>query len=436
MINKIINKVGIISPYFISSKFVNIPFNFRHGKAYGYFENKLIESENWTDKELERYIITNFNKIFQYSKNFLLYKNKYKKSGVLNLDVKSLDDIKRIPILYRNEIRESISEFNGYFFHKTGGTSGKSLPLFLDKNAWAREWAHFHKIWNKADYNFKDVKFTFKYQKSKDKFIKYDFRHNEFIINSYNKPTDYINEFFDILIRRNIKYFHGYPSAIYDFLKEIDGEISKNQKLIIKQQIRCCFLSSEMPLPHITSYLKKEWNMDFLAWYGHSEVCILAASEINELDYFPLHTYGYVEVEDNMLLGTSYHNFDMPLIRYNTDDLVEPKTYSNGILKSFNVKEGRIFDFIYDKNNVKIPATALLRKEHHEIFKYIDYIQVFQERNGYATILVSQNKFSKIDASTLMNFDDINIDFNYIYLDQPIRTISGKVPLRIQKLPI
>ncbi len=35
-----------------------------------------------------------------------------------------------------------------------------------------------------------------------------------------------------------------------------------------------------------------------------------------------------------------------------------------------------------------------------------------------------------------MNLEDFEIDFDYMYLKEPIRTSSGKVPLRVHELPV
>ena len=438
MINRIVDKIGRSSPDFIGRLIVNFPFKFSQGDVYSEFENKIKESKEWNEKELESYIVTNFNKIFQHAKKFDFYRDKYKKDGLLDLEVKSLGDIKKIPILTKSEIRDKVSEFKGTYTAKTGGTTGKPLTLYLDKNVWEREWAHYNSIWKIVEYKFPEAKFSFRDLSSKDKFIKYDFRHNEYFVNIFkicNMSNDNIDEIFKILKARNVKYIKGIPSAIIDFLKEIDGKISRNQKELFQQQIKCCFFNSEFPSPQMTNYLKNKWNLDFIAGYGHSEICVFAATDINGIDYYPYHTYGYAEVEDNMLLGTSYHNFDMPLIRYNTDDLVRPKRYSNGILKSFEIKEGRVVDIIFDKDNLRIPITGMILRANHEIFDYVDHIQVFQEKKGFSTILISQKKFTKLDVQSLMNLKDININFEYIYLKKPIRTSSGKVPLRIHKLP-
>lgn len=436
MIYRIINKLGKMSPDFIGRLIVNIPFSFRFGKVYDEYKKKIRESERYSEAELERYIIANFNNAFQHAKKFKMYKKKYEKSGVLNLEVKSLEDIRKIPILTRKEVQASIEEFKGYSLQNTSGTSGNPLPLYLDKNAWAREWAHYHVIWEKLGYKQTDAKFVFRKQKLKEKSIKYEFGHNEYIVQNYEMNSDQINEFFKILTTNNVKYFHGYPSAINDFLKNIEDKIQPDQKQILQERIKCCFYASETPLPNFVDYLQNVWGLNFISMYGHTEMCILASTEVNKLDHIVFHTYGYTEVEDNKLLGTSYHNFDMPLIRYDSNDLVRAKKNKNGIVISFEIKEGRVFDFIFDKKGSPISITALFREKHDEIFNDINYIQVFQENKGVATILITPNRGAELNTSTLKNhLEDIDIEFHFMYLKEPIKTIAGKVPLRVKELP-
>ena len=436
MIYRIINKIGRLSPDFIGRLIVNIPFSFRFGNEYVKFKKIAQDSEKWNEKELENYIVSSFDKAFQYAKKFKFYRDKYEKSGVLNLKVENIEDIKKIPILTRKEVQENISQFDGHSLQQTSGTSGNPLPLYLDKNAWSREWAFYHSIWKRVGYKHTHAKFVFRKQKLKEAPIKYDFGHNEYIVQNYNMNSDQIDDFFKTLTSRNVKYFHGYPSAINDFLKDIEGKITDEQKRIVQEQIKCCFYASETPLPHFVNYLRNQWNLNYISMYGHTEMCLLAATNINELDHTVYHTYGYAEVDDNRLLGTSYHNFDMPLIRYDSNDLVRAKRFKNGIVKSFEIKEGRVFDFIYDKNDSPISVTALFREKHHKIFNDINYIQVFQEKKGQATILITLNKGVNLEVSSLTeHLENLNIDFDFIYLNEPVRTNAGKVPLRVKNMP-
>ena len=138
-------------------------------------------------------------------------------------------------------------------------------------------------------------------------------------------------------------------------------------------------------------------------------------------------TYGLAEVEDGHLLGTSYHNFDMPLIRYDTGDLVEE------VDGGFKIKEGRNGDFIEDKNGKKIPLTALIFGRHHKAFDVADYVQIAQTEPGKATLVVSgsQNVLVGKPMSELFDLTNVAIDFDMELVDKPIRTAAGKLKLKV-----
>ena len=193
--------------------------------------------------------------------------------------------------------------------------------------------------------------------------------------------------------------------------------------------------NSEYPTINITNYIKNVWGFSFIAGYGHTECCVLALSKANENLYIPFHTYGYAEVEDQMLIGTSYHNYDMPLIRYNTEDIVSPEYYSNNILKSFEITEGRSMHTIYDKYDLRFTICTIHDYTKPEAFNYINYIQVYQEQKGRATILISQDKYYELDYKDLLNLGKYDMDFDFIFLERPIKTSAQKVPLRVFELP-
>ncbi len=429
-INKIFEKL----PYSLSRLYVYIPYRFRLGNAYTHYRNEIVKSDQLTSNELMQNVIDNFDKIFQHAKKFELYSKKYKKAGVFDLTITSLNDIKKVPVLNKSEIRSSLDQFTGPYLQNTGGTTGNPMAFYVDKDAWSREGAHMHHIWERVGYNRRLAKFTFRGMNLGDQTVVYNCADNEFIVNTYKDASILLNEFLNIIKTKNAAYFHGYPSAIYNFLKEIESNITEAQKKLIVEKIECCFLGSEFPTPIIVDYLKEVWNLDFVSWYGHSEMCVMAYSNLNERIYHPMHTYGYVEVEDDMLLGTSYHNFDMPLVRYNTGDLVDGKKDENGILESFKIKEGRVGDFIIDKNDKKIPLTAFIFGRHHEIFKYIDYIQIFQNKKGHATLLIS-SKGDKLNALEFMDLNNVAVDFDFIYIEKPLKTNRGKVALKVNALP-
>ncbi|EIY46551.1 MULTISPECIES: phenylacetate--CoA ligase family protein [Bacteroides] len=421
-------------PYSIGHIVKYIPFRYRLGKEYSSFMSLQQESHTWDNVQKERYAVTNFSQIFEYSKvNFPFYQNLYKKAGVFDLKIKRLSDINRIPVISKADIRNHISEFSGNMLLNTGGTSGEPFQFYVDKNAFAREWAHMHSIWFKKGYTPTDLKITLRGKNLRNKSYVYNPVHNEFVVNSYMRVSDYKKDLLNLFNKHKIQYIHGYPSAIYGFLKEIDECTNRQEKSIIAQNLKVCFLSSEFPATYMMEYIKNNWNLDYISWYGHSEMCILAYDENKNNNYFPFITYGFAENVQGHLIGTSFHNFDMPLIRYDTGDLITSNNRENELMTSFQITQGREADYIIDKKGKQIPLTALIFGRHHKIFGMVDYVQVSQKnRSGIVTFYVTTSKrYSTQEMRNAMDLTNIEADFDFKIINLPIRTKAGKIKLKI-----
>lgn len=119
-------------------------------------------------------------------------------------------------------------------------------------------------------------------------------------------------------------------------------------------------------------------------------------------------------------------------------DLVEATERADGgLVTEFAIKEGRSGDFIEDRNDKKIPLTALIFGRHHKAFDVAEYIQIGQSEPGKATLYVTLNRHSHEKAPTLealpglFDLSNVDIDFDFKILDKPIRTAMGKLKLRV-----
>ena len=149
----------------------------------------------------------------------------------------------------------------------------------------------------------------------------------------------------------------------------------------------------------------------------------------------PFQTYGYTESiecdSDQYLVGTSYYNFLHPMIRYNSDDIIKP-IYDDSLLTSFSVSKGRKGDFILDLDKNKIFLTGLIFGRHHAIFNFCTSLQIRQISAGLAEVLYVERSGCTIsDPQDLFDSKNVNIEFSFRKLDQPLKTISGKVPLLV-----
>jgi phenylacetate-CoA ligase len=415
-------------PYSVGRYLANVPFRYRLGYQYSFFTELLDSGAIGED-----YIVQRFSKIFSYAKkNFTFYNSLYKEAGVYGLEIKSLSDIEKVPVINKEMIRPFLSDFKGALKSNTGGTSGTPFAFYLDKHAFAREWAHMHKVWALKDYNFRDIKLTFRGRNLGDRRIVYNPVHNEFVVNTYKPLENYLLELITLIDRHSIKYLHGYPSTIYTFLKELEAIASSDQKGVFKRNVKCCLLGSEFPVPYMANYISKDWGLEYISWYGHSEMCILAYDQYSTNEYTPFHSYGYVEVDSERLIGTSYHNFDMPLIRYDTSDLVTAKKNDVGLVQSFSIKEGRSGDFVIDKNGKSLSLTSLIFGRHHEIFAYADCIQVKQEKEGEVILMITTSKnLDEEQALSMFDLSNVEIDFTLSIIPAPILTTTGKMPLKV-----
>jgi phenylacetate-CoA ligase len=140
-----------------------------------------------------------------------------------------------------------------------------------------------------------------------------------------------------------------------------------------------------------------------------------------------------------MLVGTSYYSTASPFIRYCTGDLVRPTEEDSGLLRSFEVEQGREGEYVTDRKGKCIPLTGLVFGRHHRIFDLAKSVQVYQEAQGRLTFLVSLKKgrLSVMPEEIGQYFDlrGVEMDFELRWVDGPVRTRSGKANLLVQDVP-
>jgi coenzyme F390 synthetase-like protein len=431
MLNFKIKKIIQNVPYPIGHLLAMVPFSFRFGQVYSKYIDR-IKILEYEEANREAFIIENFSTIFEFAKqHYPFYQNLYKNAGVYDLKIECLNDIKKLPVITKSMIREHLCEFKGAMLLNTGGTTGEPFAFYVDKYAYAREWAHMHMIWKLKNYEYTDLKLTLRGRNLGNKNFVYNPIHNEYVMNTYKSVSLIKNELLCLFRTKKIKYLHGYPSTIFEFLKGIENSFVRQEREIIRKNLVACLLASEFPHPNITEYFTKVWNLDYISWYGHSEMCVLAYDESKDNKYKPFISYGYPEVVDNNLIGTSYHNFDMPLIRYNTGDIVKGFWNEKGILEYFSITEGRNADYITDLDGNRIALTALIFGRHHKAFNLVNFVQVEQKDNGKVIFYLVIEDNNILNSAELLDLSNVNIDYEIKIINSPFKTKAGKLKLKI-----
>jgi phenylacetate-CoA ligase len=139
--------------------------------------------------------------------------------------------------------------------------------------------------------------------------------------------------------------------------------------------------------------LERVFGCRVYRWYGHAERVVLAGEGAqSELFYF-FPQYGFVEFgppdDDGLqeVIGTSFHNLVMPLIRYRTGDrarLAKPDEPGGREFPWPAVVDiaGRDQEFLISATGRKISLTAF--NMHDAIFDHLYAVQFYQDQPGIA----------------------------------------------------
>lgn len=430
-------------PVSIGKKINLIPYTKRPGIGTIYSSRKLDINEvsNFSVSEKQKFVLNRFISLLTFSyENIKFYKEFYDKNEFHPSQIKSFDDIQKIPIITKSILNEYNIEDRsfqrpGRYIVNTGGSSGNPFGFYIEPTSMGHEWAHMHSIWEKLGYKPADLKIVFGGRSDVKECVEYDVVRNHFAVDIYADYKKIAEKLKIILKKHPVKYLHGYPSSIYDFAvfcEEHDQEL----RTLLSEQLIGAFLGSEYPHKHYRKKIESVFGIKTISWYGHTERAVLAYEKDKQFEYSPFLTYGFGEAIKNKdenfeLISTSYYNFASPLIRYNTEDIIEEPIISNGILDCFKIIKGREGEFVVDKTGKKINLTGLIFGRHHEIFNYAKFIQVKQIREGIIEIhYVSE--ISVFDAKKYFDAENLNFDIKFVKKTEATKSISGKISLLIK----
>lgn len=368
------------------------------------------------------------------------YKKYYNELGVDIHNIKSLDDISKLPIIDKDIVWQFKKEmltcpyvymFKGY----TSGTSGSSLTVYRSLNAILTENAY---IWNFRNmhgvYNG-DKLVVIRGDLNRDQLFKYDKYANTLYLSSYNINEKTIHTYVKLLLDFNPKCIIGYPSSLEMLCNEL-------YKININLHIPVAITSSETLFCFQREKIKKQLGSVTYDWYGNAERTV-AIEQSGNNEYYFVPGYSVNEVFEDHMLTTSLFNKSFPLIRYKVNDVIEleggkeKNGRSDNALASLKVEKilGRDDDYIFLPNGTKIGRMSKAFKGLDDIL----FAQIIQDEVNSITLNVVPAA-TRFDARELMKRlrlllgDQILITLVLVTADKIIRTKAGKYKLVINSL--
>jgi phenylacetate-CoA ligase len=368
-------------------------------------------------------------------------------------DIKTKEDLKRIPVLTKNDIRQNLPKLIALGTHNSdrieshsSGSTGEPMRYYLDKKSYSADWAQTFRCWGWAGFQIGDpyVKISMNPRITLVKKIQ------DTLFNTRYMYAQTIQEKNIINVITSIKKFNpliirGYASYMYSISKTME-------KMGVEYSGGAVATTGDMLYPHYRELIEKQFHCKIFDGYGGEGTPIAFECENHEgyhlcdedvIVEFLADNESVAQGERGRIVFTNLENYAMPFIRYDIGDI---GTYSDescscgrglSVLKSI---EGRDSDLI-----VTPRGDIIIVHFFTWLFEYIegvDQFQIVQEKRDEITIkIVKNSKFTQTNLDFILNQirqkvgDEVHLQPEFVE-DIPVYGRSGKRRFVISKVPI
>ena len=440
----------------------SIPLSIRYGKIYTEYTKLLEESQWWSREKLEEYQWCKLEVLLKHAyQNVPYYRRVFDEKGLKPKDIQNWDDFRKVPFLTKQIIRDNLEDLvaknysqSRKLYVTTGGSTGMPLSLYYEKGvARSKELAFITALWSRVGYKSGDKLAVLRANLVRGidnrKFWEYEPIKNRLILSSYHMTDENLPLYIEQIRTFKPKFLHIYPSTL-----TILAMFMKKNNIQPFQSVKAILASSESMFPLKIKLFEEVFQCQFFFWYGLTELSALAGPCEKSIYYHIFPEYSYVELIDSNgnpvaeentmgeIVGTTFDNDIMPLIRYKTQDLAvhaKPKCKCGRNYPLLSRIEGRLQEFFVDKNGSLITFIA----HDYALWNVRDKINAYQYvQNEPGRVLLNidaKNKFSISDIDSVKRtFWDFypSFDIKIKFVEHIPRTERGKFRYLIQKLPV
>lgn len=300
-------------------------------------QRKWLEQTQWySAEELESLQLKLLKELITHAYETVpFYRNIMNEAGFDPSGICSLEDIQRFPILSKEDIRAAGDTIYSTKYPSlltrtayTGGTTGLRLPLMRDIGSIGNEHAFVRRLFTWAGLRESDPcafliarKVCPQNQKEPHPYA-YDAMLKELTLSVFHVSASNARVFIEALRRYRIKALIGYPSAISTLARY---SLFENDSI----QLKAVLTTSETLEPSRKEIISKAFGCRVFDYYGGGErVCYIHTC--SEGRYHLVAEYGLTEFMDipgqpgvKKIIATGFWNWAMPLIRYDTGDIVQ-----------------------------------------------------------------------------------------------------------------
>lgn len=433
----------------------------RYGGAYKRHLEQLDQSQWWPRERLHTLQLDYLRRLLIHAYEHVeFYRERFRQADFHPSKLKSAEDLLKLPILTREDVLQNAERMvadncsrSRLRQHFTSGTTGTPLRFYENKDTIRRNYAFWMRF--RRWFGFREwlPRATFGGRvvvprgQNRPPYWRYNYAEKQMVFSSFHLSEETLPAYIERLERFTPFLIDGYVSTIFTLARYI------NRQGITTVRPSAVQTTSETLFDFQRREIEEAFQCKVYNQYGQGE----KVAFISECEHGQLHVndeYGIVEiVKDGLLarpgeageiIATSFNNWVMPLIRYQTGDLaVASAACSCPCGRGLSVVEsieGRVIDILRMPDGKMVPPTALTLLFDKASAMGIDRAQVCQVAHDQIVVkLVPRNSEVLPDTSALENDlrmmmgDKVRIRFEMVA--HIPNTEAGKFKFVVSELP-
>jgi len=415
--------------------------------------NRIMESQWWSQERLATESFLSFQRIVSIAYEHVPYYRKvFDRRGISPDHIQTPEDTALVPLLSKDDLRSHFALLKSTAagaqkarIERTSGSSGTSVEFLLSEYVDDIEYAYLWRHWNWAGFDYGDRAVVIRGLRFGSSVVgrppymvdRKNGRRNLYI-SSYHLNEANLHYYLQLMARFRPKIMRVLPSTL-DLLTRFASMFGYQVP-----SVQSIITASETLVDSVRDRASRFWQCPVFDWYGQRER-VAAIGQCGEGIYHVNPEYSYVELQriDRDLyeiVGTSFNNEVMPLIRYRTGDLVTRSVSECSCgrgLPALDKIEGRTSQMLLSTDGCWLFPNAL--QHVLEPCLNIRMAQVRQREQGHLEVrIVPTDAFDDKDKRHLelsiwdLLGSDTDIDFRFVSDIEPGRT--GKRPVVVSDL--
>ena len=328
------------------------------------------ESEGWSEEQIRRFQFERLRSLLsRLAETSSFYAERLR--GVPVASLMTLEEFrKHVSPLTRQEYAGRYADIRSRTFHRracapcsTSGTTGNALQFYHSAEDRQREWAAISHQWRRVGYDpARSRRAEFRGLTSRRALFQEFPDQNMIRFSILDLHAGNLPRMSDAIASSGLRFFHGYPSAIYLLAREIQ------RSGLRFPQPDAVLLASEAVYDFQLQQIQAAFpNSHLFAHYGCAERTVLAGWCEHRRSYHVLPLYSLVEVENTTreIIGTNLYNEVNGFVRYRmTDTASEVESgpcpaCHRPYTPVFSAIDGRQEDYLFSRERGWIPPAIV-----------------------------------------------------------------------------